>query len=101
YFFFFSSRRRHTRCYRDWSSDVCSSDLIQSLFDRFLQQWISILTAQEESVDHGTRSRLLPSSLLSISQKRSKLPGQRPCARHCSSGVEPAKAPGFFVSASK
>src|SRR5207245_4002209 len=22
-----SSRRRHTRCYRDWSSDVCSSDL--------------------------------------------------------------------------
>src|SRR6266542_6806987 len=27
FFFFFSSRRRHTRCYRDWSSDVCSSDL--------------------------------------------------------------------------
>src|SRR5690554_7258018 len=25
--FFFSSRRRHTRCGRDWSSDVCSSDL--------------------------------------------------------------------------
>ena len=24
---FFSSRRRHTRCGRDWSSDVCSSDL--------------------------------------------------------------------------
>src|SRR5436853_1155324 len=27
-FFFFSSRRRHTRCLSDWSSDVCSSDLI-------------------------------------------------------------------------
>src|SRR5207253_4506547 len=27
YFFFFSSRRRHTRWPRDWSSDVCSSDL--------------------------------------------------------------------------
>src|SRR6266498_4396976 len=26
-FFFFSSRRRHTSCGRDWSSDVCSSDL--------------------------------------------------------------------------
>src|SRR2546429_6389081 len=26
--FFFSSRRRHTRCSRDWSSDVCSSDLV-------------------------------------------------------------------------
>src|SRR5690606_40573732 len=38
--FFFSSRRRHTRFSRDWSSDVCSSDLIiqvaggQSLHDR-------------------------------------------------------------------
>src|SRR3712207_9271098 len=28
-FFFFSSRRRHTRYWRDWSSDVCSSDLDQ------------------------------------------------------------------------
>src|SRR2546422_3253863 len=28
FFFFFSSRRRHTRCSRDWSSDVCSSDLV-------------------------------------------------------------------------
>src|SRR5690606_41159795 len=27
HFFFFSSRRRHTRFSRDWSSDVCSSDL--------------------------------------------------------------------------
>src|SRR2546422_5259476 len=27
--FFFSSRRRHTRCSRDWSSDVCSSDLAE------------------------------------------------------------------------
>src|SRR5438445_4289363 len=28
FFFFFSSRRRHTRYWRDWSSDVCSSDLL-------------------------------------------------------------------------
>src|SRR5699024_11733452 len=28
YLFFFSSRRRHTRSKRDWSSDVCSSDLL-------------------------------------------------------------------------
>src|SRR6266403_4329903 len=33
-FFFFSSRRRHTRSLRDWSSDVCSSDL----FARGLQK---------------------------------------------------------------
>src|SRR5215475_15600383 len=30
-FFFFSSRRRHTRFSRDWSSDVCSSDLARRL----------------------------------------------------------------------
>src|SRR2546428_8342069 len=29
FFFFFSSRRRHTRSDRDWSSDVCSSDLFR------------------------------------------------------------------------
>src|SRR6266436_5047678 len=33
-FFFFSSRRRHTRCSRDWSSDVCSSDLTITAVDR-------------------------------------------------------------------
>src|SRR3712207_182462 len=31
FFFFFSSRRRHTRYWRDWSSDVCSSDLVDVL----------------------------------------------------------------------
>src|SRR3712207_8638439 len=31
-FFFFSSRRRHTRYWRDWSSDVCSSDLYLWIF---------------------------------------------------------------------
>src|SRR5205814_7119848 len=29
FYFFFSSRRRHTRCLSDWSSDVCSSDLFK------------------------------------------------------------------------
>src|SRR5690554_7208140 len=32
-FFFFSSRRRHTRCGRDWSSDVCSSDLGMAMIE--------------------------------------------------------------------
>src|SRR5438067_8559481 len=34
--FFFSSRRRHTRSKRDWSSDVCSSDLLHGLFAGFV-----------------------------------------------------------------
>src|SRR5207247_3974931 len=35
FLFFFSSRRRHTRSTRDWSSDVCSSDLSQRLLGEF------------------------------------------------------------------
>src|SRR5690606_5114176 len=37
-FFFFSSRRRHTRFSRDWSSDVCSSDLVPVLGRRRVHQ---------------------------------------------------------------
>src|SRR3989449_10215349 len=33
--FFFSSRRRHTRCSRDWSSDVCSSDLSLQVLTKY------------------------------------------------------------------
>src|SRR3712207_1772627 len=36
-FFFFSSRRRHTRYWRDWSSDVCSSDLLVGEALQFLR----------------------------------------------------------------
>src|SRR5690606_39723957 len=45
--FFFSSRRRHTRFSRDWSSDVCSSDLIAPLseasIDEFITRWYHAL----------------------------------------------------------
>src|SRR5215475_5631282 len=46
FFFFFSSRRRHTRFSRDWSSDVCSSDLPA--------QPVAI----EEFAEHMKRSKL-------------------------------------------
>src|SRR3712207_7499347 len=38
-FFFFSSRRRHTRYWRDWSSDVCSSDL-----NAVAKAWLTTVT---------------------------------------------------------
>src|SRR3989337_2577793 len=38
---FFSSRRRHTRCYRYWSSDVCSSDLMIRRPKRCYRDWSS------------------------------------------------------------
>src|SRR5207245_3738832 len=44
-FFFFSSRRRHTRCYRDWSSDVCSSDLFRSCPADRIATALAILSA--------------------------------------------------------
>src|SRR5439155_13103634 len=37
FIFFFSSRRRHTRWPRDWSSDVCSSDLTAMPATRYFQ----------------------------------------------------------------
>src|SRR5690606_40082404 len=45
FFFFFSSRRRHTRFSRDWSSDVCSSDLADIQFE--------IGPADEEFLNEG------------------------------------------------
>src|SRR5690606_39755882 len=41
-FFFFSSRRRHTRFSRDWSSDVCSSDLHRSSQTRQGLKWTEL-----------------------------------------------------------
>src|SRR5690625_8050426 len=49
FFFFFSSRRRHTRWPRDWSSDVCSSDLTGRPFS-------SIATKVKKAVVHTLRS---------------------------------------------
>src|SRR6266542_2038404 len=61
-FFFFSSRRRHTRCYRDWSSDVCSSDLYVSdtslYVDSALRRGKAVLFEGAQAtlldLDHGT-----------------------------------------------
>src|SRR2546421_7580962 len=54
--FFFSSRRRHTRSDRDWSSDVCSSDLDQlgealSLNEAHRVEMDAALAAGGEDVD--------------------------------------------------
>src|SRR5438067_6611721 len=53
FFFFFSSRRRHTRSKRDWSSDVCSSDLVKYTVQR-------ICAAVSRTVeDRGTAAQIL------------------------------------------
>src|SRR5437762_13700141 len=43
--FFFSSRRRHTRYIGDWSSDVCSSDLLSTAVPRDLPERQQTMTA--------------------------------------------------------
>src|SRR3712207_8762601 len=58
YFFFFSSRRRHTRYWRDWSSDVCSSDLAGEREPARLPQLRLLERAIDESVSRATENRL-------------------------------------------
>src|SRR5699024_11259156 len=53
FFFFFSSRRRHTRSKRDWSSDVCSSDL---------KDWLNVIIL---SFPVAFRASLIAASLAS------------------------------------
>src|SRR5699024_9176786 len=48
--FFFSSRRRHTRSKRDWSSDVCSSDLTLITITFFLSACSSMSNAQQNQL---------------------------------------------------
>src|SRR6266403_441215 len=71
FFFFFSSRRRHTRSLRDWSSDVCSSDLgarrcvrrghalmdAGALVDRHRASRDGSRVARERARSYGARSR--------------------------------------------
>src|SRR6266513_3307001 len=70
--FFFSSRRRHTRSKRDWSSDVCASDLLAVLLlalaclarwllnRRRLKAWEVAWRSEERRVGKECRSRWAP-----------------------------------------
>src|SRR5439155_13549610 len=60
-FFFFSSRRRHTRWPRDWSSDVCSSDL-----SRLREQRSAEELPELEARDNDPTHVLLLASLLGV-----------------------------------
>src|SRR5690554_7890876 len=70
FFFFFSSRRRHTRCGRDWSSDVCSSDLLPDFMEvrpllidmlRFMERKAPEATVREVAEVLGARLKNLRS----------------------------------------
>src|SRR5437899_9053779 len=60
--FFFSSRRRHTRCLSDWSSDVCSSDLVQGA-KLLKERGVEIVDINDGSLGR-VRMAVLPTALL-------------------------------------
>src|SRR5690606_40080009 len=82
YCFFFSSRRRHTRFSRDWSSDVCSSDLapvlagIERARDRGIAVKLNAVLIQDYNHDQilplvaWARSRQLPLRFIERSEER-------------------------------
>src|SRR3989339_1524275 len=56
--FFFSSRRRHTRLVSDWSSDVCSSDLMRR-HTRLVSDWSSDVCSSDRSEEHTSELQSL------------------------------------------
>src|SRR2546429_4404453 len=93
-FFFFSSRRRHTRCSRDWSSDVCSSDLKleDAAIDREWRRHITVLEEERDRVGVHTRpeGRVRPQRLeLRPEQQRSARSEERRVGKECRSRWSP------------
>src|SRR5207249_8460614 len=68
FFFFFSSRRRHTRSKRDWSSDVCSSDLIFIISDLLSPLVISLALLVSGVTSSIYKDRLIAAAAQKISQ---------------------------------
>src|SRR5699024_12151248 len=69
-FFFFSSRRRHTRSKRDWSSDVCSSDLPFHLDSRGLLPQKLHSQHQNRNVESWKCQNLIPQMQTHRSEER-------------------------------
>src|SRR3712207_7062143 len=85
--FFFSSRRRHTRYWRDWSSDVCSSDL--SAFPQIMVYSIKKRDAVDRlftSCSEKQPARTPPSTLLLSRYTRSE---ERRVGKECRSRWSP------------
>src|SRR5262249_56804144 len=57
FFFFFPSRRRHTRLVSDWSSDVCSSDLLKAVKSATEPVLPALLTLSTACAASSTSSR--------------------------------------------
>src|SRR2546422_8670846 len=104
FFFFFSSRRRHTRCSRDWSSDVCSSDLSRGVNAREetdeRRDGTPSPPRAESGVDSGngfsarTTARCESANGLQVSRPKAELADSRKRGRKCRPVGQPARPPG-------
>src|SRR5207248_3553436 len=84
-FFFFSSRRRHTRSYGDWSSDVCSSDLEGDEYDtayfdkgpKFMHYLPEVAIINNIEFDHADIYKDLDAVKLAFRRLMNLVPGER------------------------
>src|SRR2546429_4481501 len=75
-FFFFSSRRRHTRCSRDWSSDVCSSDLLaKDNEEPMLSVSVGVASYPKDADTIGTLLYAADRALYGMKEKRARAAG--------------------------
>src|SRR3712207_6790057 len=100
---FFASRRRHTRYWRDWSSDVCSSDLPEAVLEHIEEEAdliagmancepVTILDAMEANANRLSGVRI--HQMLSF-RKRRYMHGAHPGVRHVSWFLSPANREAF------
>src|SRR5215467_15928831 len=89
FYFFFSSRRRHTRLQGDWSSDVCSSDLFRLALGVSLPDVVAQVQARYEA--DGREVPGFSETLLSAYESGHKRPGTEYLHYLCASyGADPA-----------
>src|SRR5687768_18178601 len=84
FFFFFSSRRRHTRCSRDWSSDVCSSDLVAKRVDGVMTplgpaQEFQVVVEGQENMSVADRTALVEFQQKAVRLQRAVKIGRASC----------------------
>src|SRR5690554_7231638 len=82
--FFFSSRRRHTRCGRDWSSDVCSSDLFNQLL--LLTNNVSLSQINRLINQKNQRSNYKRQKPIFVTIRLGKRSEERRVGKECRSG---------------
>src|SRR5699024_12216194 len=66
YVFFISSRRRHTRSKRDWSSDVCSSDLLDQPLYVQLGRYMAYMLRGDFGVSYSVAKNISINSILAV-----------------------------------